>query len=369
MRDTWYAVGCAPPRKGGVRPTEKINERMVGIVKGQRYHDDPGCDQDEVHLGGGRNATRAKCSARRDLSVAVLAILIASLMVFGWRTHEDGLNSFLDSICCGQVIAFPALETGITPYALVDEDEVPGLVRLLPLNSRDESYAYLDDWPDERRERLSTWLELGIRFEGDWQSDELALTLDVLDSFGALYGKERFAQIMQQAVRTRSRGWRNYLTVVRLSGRDLPAAAWAPAEGRILLNDGLFDDQYVAQYYHWEFAQGDRIATVGERTEIVIAHEFGHVLVDGLRLEATPGDGRYLSMEGLYARLVPADQWPHPASPTNESLVTEIGAWVLDIERTPEIAAFRASVLEQTALDEQWSYRVAEVTPVPATSR
>jgi hypothetical protein len=327
--------------------------------------------EDGAHLGSGQNAPQRECSARRDLSAAILVILVASLAVFGWRSYEDGLNAFLDSICCGQVIAFPVFESGITPHTLAADDATQGLARLWPFSQRNDSYAYLAEWSEEDRARLSLWLDLGIRFEGEWQSDELMLTLDVLDAFGRVYGAERFASIVRQTVRARSQGWRNYLTVVRLQGAGHPAAAWAPAAGMVLFNDSMFDEDYVTQYYNWRLLHEGRPETVmfSDLQEIVIAHEFGHAIIDGLRLEATQEGSGILSVEGLYTRYVPADQWPHYAAPTNENLATELGAWALEIERTPQVEEFQAQVLEQTSLDETWSDRVLNTRPLPAVSR
>ena len=326
---------------------------------------------DGGHLGSGQNAAHGEHSARRDLSVAIMTILVASLVIFGWRSYEEGLNAFLDSICCGQVIAFPMFESGITPQTLAIDDTAQGVARLWPFSQRNDSYAYLAEWSEEDRARLGLWLDLGIRFEGDWQSDELLLTLGVLDAFGSVYGGERFASIVRQTVRTRSRGWRNYLTVVRLQGSGHPAAAWAPAAGMVLFNDSLFDEDYVTRYYNWRALHEGRSTTVAYRDlkKIVIAHEFGHAIIDGLRLEATSENTGILSVEGLYTRYVPGTDWPHYSAPTNENLATELGAWALEIERTPAIEEFQAEVLEQTARDEAWSDRVLETTPLPAISR
>jgi hypothetical protein len=340
-------------------------------VTGKRdeYHHVSG--EDGGHLGRGQEAAYGGRSARKDLSAAILVILIASLVVFGWRNHEATLNSFLDSICCGQVIAFPMLDTGITPHTLVEDGEAQGIARLLPFGSRNGSYAYLADWSEEDRDRLSVWLDLGIRFEGEWQSEELALIVDVLDAFGTVYGEERFATLAQQTVRVRSRGWRNYLTVVRMPDSGHPAAGWAPSAGIVLFNDSLFDEQYVTRYYNWRALHQNRAETVTfvELQEIVVAHELGHALIDGLRLEAAADSAGILSVEGLYTRYVPEAQWPHPGAATNENLATEVGAWALNIERTPEVEEFQVMVLEQTAVDEQWSARVLEVTPLPTLSR
>jgi hypothetical protein len=323
------------------------------------------------HLGSGRDASGGMHRARNDLSAAVLVILVASLVVFGWRTFEDTLISFFDSICCGQVIAFPAIDTGLTPQVLEEGGGSRGMARFLPFLSRENDYAYLAEWPERRRERLRVWLDLGVRFEGEWGSEELAVTLDVLDAYGSVYGDERFAEIAQRAIRSRSGGWRNYLTVTRVPGTMLPAAAWAPGAGRILLNDGLFDDSYFVQFYNWSFMAGDHAENDGavDMLAIVIAHEFGHVLIDGLRLEATPEGGSELSMEELYTRHVPPEQWPHRLSSANENLATEVGIWALGVTRTAEINLFRANVLKQTALDGQWSDRVVELTPLPPSSR
>jgi hypothetical protein len=348
-----------------------INERTVGIVRELRDAYARASGEDGVHLSGGQDASSEGHSARKDLAVAVLAILLASLAVFGWRNYEEVLHTHLDSICCGQLIAFPLFETGITPQLLAEEPADLCILELLPFRSQNSNYGYLADWPEERRERLSRWLDLGIRFEGDWQSDELALTLDVLDAFGAVYGEERFARIAQQTVRSRSHGWRNYLTVTRVNGTDLPAAAWAPRAGKILLTDGLFDEYHITRYYNWSFLRGDYAEIEREMypQEIVIAHELGHVLIDGLRLETSGDNGSILSVEGLYARHVPAYQWPHQGASTNENLATEVGAWALGVRRSPQIEEFRANVLELTAQDDQWSAAVIETTPLPAISR
>ncbi|MGC9349150.1 MAG: hypothetical protein ACP5JG_13475 [Anaerolineae bacterium] len=222
-------------------------------------------------------------------------------------------------------------------------------------------YDFLSAWPAERVRRLEVWLAVGIRFEGPWASEELDAVLQVLDAFGALYGERRFFELTDAALGLRGDRNGRHLVFSRAPGYDVPAASWHSKSGQIVLNDGIFDREFRQRHYYWGFLRG-KYAQPGPgitRREVIIGHELGHVLVDGLRAEAAAEGYSQISLEGLYRHAIPAEQWPHGYARTKENLVTEVALWVLNIDRTPEAARFRADFLATTIAGREWPHHVA----------
>lgn len=225
-------------------------------------------------------------------------------------------------------------------------------------------YAFLSEWPADRLRRLELWLESGITFEGRWNSKELQMMLDILDAFGAACGEARFVQLTDAAlglhVNTRGR----HLELVKASGYKLPAAVWYNWAGQIVVNDALFDDAFINANYHWSFLLGEYAAPGPGVTfrEVVIGHEFGHVLIDGLRAEAMAAGQGELSLEELYTATVPAHQCPHSYASANENLATELSVWALGVERTPEVDGFRSELLATAISDSVRPERVSAMS-------
>jgi hypothetical protein len=217
-----------------------------------------------------------------------------------------------------------------------------------------DDFAFLADWSEPQLQRLITWLTLGIRFRGDWTSDELTTAMDVLNAYGDAYGDARFAEIALKAVK--AGGWGKYLTLVRRSGMELPAAVWYDRSGRIYFNDGLFDAQFVYENYSWSFLRGEYVEPAPEVTiqHVVIGHEFGHVMIDGMHAEAAAHGADDFSWEAEYTNWVPGEQWPHTYTNSNENLATELSVWALKVDRTPEVADFRTNMLEVAAEGADW---------------
>ena len=202
---------------------------------------------------------------------------------------------------------------------------------------------YLAGWPVERLERLHRWLGYGIAFEGPWASEELDLVLIVLDGFGATYGERRFVELSEAAVGAASYGLRHHLRLVKARGKQIPAAGWFHRSGRIYFNEGLFDDAIYGKNYYWGFLVGEYAHPGPEVTmrHVVIGHELGHVLIDGLRVEAMAAGHDRMALELLYEQMIEPVQWPHQGVAANEALATELAAWALGVGRTEDVDALR----------------------------
>jgi hypothetical protein len=201
---------------------------------------------------------------------------------------------------------------------------------------------------DAQNDRRQVWHDRGIRFKGPWQPEEMALALDILDAFGEVVGDdERLVAILEAAVRAKSFGFKRHLTLERKSSWGLPAAVWYGLPGKIVLNDSLFDAQFVYDNYYWSFLEGAYVTLEREISmqEAIIAHEIGHVFIDGLHAEARSEGDRDLSLEALYDAVVPSEQLPHTGYVTNENLATEFGVWALGIGRTTEVDALRTRLV------------------------
>ena len=221
---------------------------------------------------------------------------------------------------------------------------------------RNAHYGFLATWPSDRLDHLVKWMELGFHIDGPWQSDELALVLDVLDSYGATYGESRFSEIVRAAVLAGSGGTRQDLWMVRDNGQAISVAAWYPTAGRIGIWDGLFDDGVLAAHYHWDFLTGPYVHIDGrvDLRHVIIAHEFGHVLAHGLQAEAAAAGHYRTSLEHIYSHFVDPSQRPHGYGSTQESLATEIAVWALGIGRPPEVTKFRNAFLRPTVEGSAW---------------
>ncbi|MGC9349148.1 MAG: hypothetical protein ACP5JG_13465 [Anaerolineae bacterium] len=217
-------------------------------------------------------------------------------------------------------------------------------------------YSFLAEWPADRLRRLQVWLELGIVFRGDWSSEELATVLRVLDAYGARYGEARFCEITDAALGLHFNTKGRHLAIARASGYRLPAGVWHNWAGEIVFKDGLFDDAFVEANYYWSFLLGEYAEPDPELTfrDVVIGHEFGHVVIDGLRAEATAAGYGEVSLEELYVRSIPKNQWPHGYACPNENLATELSVWALDVSRTAEVDSFRAEFLGTAVSNTGW---------------
>ncbi len=221
---------------------------------------------------------------------------------------------------------------------------------------RNRRYGFLAGWSSGQLARLITWLELGVRIDGPWKSEELMLVLGVLDDFGATFGKTRFAEIARAAIAARSDNRDENLWLVKERGEAISVAAWYPTAGRVRVNDRLFDNEVLAASYRWPFLTGPYVQSAVniDIRRVIVGHEFGHLVIDGLRVEAATAGYQGLSPEDLYASTVDPAQWPHGLAPTNENLATEIAVWALGIKRTPEVQSFRDAFLNRTIESAAW---------------
>lgn len=252
---------------------------------------------------------------------------------------------------------------------------VPNMVRrpldgVGPYHDR-EAVAQEGRLSSAERERLETWRRLGIRFRGPWQPEELILTLNVLEAFGEVLGQARFAVIVRGAVAAKSFSLNHRLTLVRKSTEGLPAAVWYDWRGQIVINDSLFDAQFVHQNYSWSFLHGPYATLPREIPiqEVIIGHELGHVLIDGLNVEARQTGHETLSLEQCYREAVPPHEWPHIYAVANENLATEFAVWALGIERTDAIRAYRAGPFTLMTRDAQWAPRITDSVDLAAAER
>lgn len=214
---------------------------------------------------------------------------------------------------------------------------------------RTEMWTDLSTGEGEFEDRIQIWRDRGVQFKGTWQPEEMALTLDILDAFAEMVGEDRFSILIEEAVRAGSFEFKRHLTVVRKQSWGLPAAVWYALPGQVVLNDSLFDAQFVYENYSWSFLQGPYVDLSREiaMQEAIIGHEVGHVLIDGLHAEARSNGDRDLSLETLYDQMVPSEQWPHAGYVANENLATESAVWALEIGRTAEVDAFRTRLALQ----------------------
>lgn len=205
---------------------------------------------------------------------------------------------------------------------------------------------FLIEWPTARLQSLQVWLSYGVKFEGPWASEELDLVLTVLDAFGATYGEARFPQLVSRAIETRSLGLLASLRLIKVEGYGTPVAGWYARSGRILFNEGLFDDAVIEAKYSWSFLTGDHAHPGPEVTtrHVIVGHELGHALIDGLRAEAVAAGHDRLSLEMLYEQMIEPAQWPHQGSVANENLATELAVWALGVARTQQVDALRVTL-------------------------
>jgi len=227
-----------------------------------------------------------------------------------------------------------------------DSGDVVSTVQTLLGKHQAPRPAFPAEWPTARLQRLQVWLSYGVKFEGPWTSEELDLVLTVLDAFGATYGEARFAQLASRAIEANSLGLLASLRLIKVEGYGTPVAGWYARSGRILFNEGLFDDALIEAKYSWSFLMGDYAHPGPEITvrQVIIGHELGHVLIDGLRVEAVAGRHDRLALEMLYEQMIERAQWPHQGSVANENLATELAVWALGIERTQQVDALRIAL-------------------------
>ncbi len=270
------------------------------------------------------------------------------------RTGGSGKFGAIGRMLLVIVIVVVALLVQPTPAAAYRVEEVAmsessgtlAAVQALLGRRQAELMVYLDSWPVERVERLHVWLQYGIKFEGPWAPDELALVLVVLDAFGATYGEARFADLARTAIGAASFGLLHNLRLVRVEGYRIPVAIFYGWSGRINFTDGLFDDEFLRQNYSWSFLAGEYAHPGPELTtrHVIIGHELGHVVIDGLRAEGVQAGLGRRALDTLYAQTIERAQWPHRESIPAENLATEMAAWALSIGRTPQVDALRATI-------------------------
>jgi len=227
-----------------------------------------------------------------------------------------------------------------------DLEDVTAAVQTLLGKIQAARLDFLAEWPTARLQRLQVWLSYGVKFEGPWTPEELDLVLTVLDAFGATYGEARFAQLASRAIETNSLGLLASLRLIKVEGYGTPAAGWYARSGRILFNEGLFDDALIEAKYSWSFLVGDYAHPGPEVTvrQVIIGHELGHVLIDGLRVEAVAAGHDRLALEMLYEQMIEPAQWPHQGSVANENLATELAVWALGVARTQRVDALRIAL-------------------------
>jgi len=286
-------------------------------------------------------------------AVAILAISVAGLTVSVSPSHG------------------PASGAALSPLAAPTEGDAQSAyeaVELLLGVRRAGELPFLATWQEDDLLRLAVWLRTGLTFEGPWASEELADVLDILDQCADTLGRERFAALLDLAVWKRSDGRHQHLRIVREAGADLPAAAWYARSSRIVLKDALWDDEFVDRHYSWSFLSSAYTLPSPQTPtrHVIIGHEIGHVIIDGLRAEAAALGHGGVSVEGLYSRVVSAEERPHFTSSANEHLASEIAVWALGIGRVGSIETFRAEVLVPGRSAEGWEAVIADVEIGPA---
>lgn len=201
--------------------------------------------------------------------------------------------------------------------------------------------------PEAQAAQVRGWHDHGIVFQGPWRPDELALVLQVLDTYRARMGEQRFIDLVHGALDHSSPQSTAHLTFVKKERSGVPTAGWLSHAGQVVVNDSLFDWAVIHDHYPWVYP-----ATCCERVDrealiqhVTVAHEVGHVIADGLRAELHDIDADAETLEELYTRHVKKYAWPHPTSSANENLATEIALWALGAERHDEVVTFQVAYL------------------------
>ena len=274
--------------------------------------------------------------------VGVVGRVIATIAI--------GVTAILASPVQDVAEAHPMLEAdvieGASSRSSHESKELVAAVQTLLGKRQAAQLDFLIEWPTARLQRLQVWLTYGVKFEGPWKSEELDLVLTVLDAFGATYGEARFAQLASTAIEARSLGLLASLRLIKVEGYGIPAAGWYARSGRILFNEGLFDDALIEAKYSWSFLMGDYAHPGSEVTirQVIIGHELGHVLIDGLRVEAMAAGHDRFALEMLYEQMIEPAQWPHQGCVANENLATELAVWALGVARTQQVDALRVAL-------------------------
>ena len=199
----------------------------------------------------------------------------------------------------------------------------------------------------EEEERLRHWQAAGIKFRGEWQADELAVVIEVLDEFALTFGEATFLRLVRQALHLDPANKNPALTIAKTANKGHGAAFWVPRHGTVYFTSDLYDHAYTEKYHRWPVL--DNPASVAPRPvttqAAVIAHELGHVLIDGIRVTQASASVPIASPEEAYAAQLDINFWPHRFLPVNESLATEVGLWALEVPRPQPVIAFRESYL------------------------
>lgn len=199
------------------------------------------------------------------------------------------------------------------------------------------------------------WAARGIVFEGPWREDEIELVSEVLVHFADRLGEDRLLALTRQAVRAGTDGQRETLTFLRDVGTESLVGSWAPHVGRITIYDGLFDPAHMADHYSMRFERELAQAPSGPVSPpmFIVAHELGHMLVDGVRRESAAVDtSAGTALEDLYAEHVIHEFRAHPLHGVNESVASEVGLWVYEIRRPQAVDAYAAAYLAPALLGE-----------------
>jgi hypothetical protein len=199
----------------------------------------------------------------------------------------------------------------------------------------------------EQEDRLLHWQTAGIAFRGDWQADELAVVIEVLDQFAGTFGEAAFLRLVRQALDGDPANRNPRLTIAKTADLDFGAAFWIPSQATVYFTSDLFDQAYAEKHYSWSVF--DRPSSVAPRPitlqAAVIAHELGHVLIDGIRVTQVGTGEPVPPPEEAYAAQLDVNFWPHPHHPENENLATELGLWALELGRSQPVVAFREHYL------------------------
>jgi hypothetical protein len=194
---------------------------------------------------------------------------------------------------------------------------------------------------------VAYWAARGIVFEGPWQEDEIDLVTEVLARFADRLGEARFLALIRKAVRAGTDGQRQTLTFKRDVDVDGMVGSWAFYLGQITIYEGLFDPEYLAANYPLRFDLHLAHAPDGADSSpmFTVAHELGHVLVDGMREEHVSNGLAPTVIEDRYVDDIYLDYWVHPLNVPKESIVSEVALWVLEVRRPPDVRAFHHDVL------------------------
>lgn len=90
-----------------------------------------------------------------------------------------------------------------------------------------------------------------------------------------------------------------YLTITKTAALPSTVTGWMPRSGEIYVTPNLYDQAHVERYHNWRVVDSpaDRPVTL---QAALVAHELGHVFIDGIRITQAAMEVQVASPEDAY---------------------------------------------------------------------